>query len=505
MSDIFIEKTNNSFITLYIDDEGIREHIYEHFRYNQPQFSSSKFRKWDGVVRLFNKSTSRLPYGLLNVLLLFCNEHKYSVETDPAIKNSITDIDKDALEDWVSTLDLHTNGQPLIPYEYQIEAFFLAVKFNRLTALAATSAGKSLIIYMLMRFYDEIGYDAGRTLIIVPSIGLVTQLFNDFVDYSSANKWDVSGNCHKIAEGAERISRKPIFISTWQSLLDMPDDYFHQFANIIVDECHLSSGKSLTNICNAAINASRRIGLTGTLNGTELHELQVGGLLGPIVRIVTTKQLQDAGRAAKTLVTMMYLNYGTEDRKQVSKLSYQDELDFLIEHPYRNKIIKSLAEGLSGNSLFLFNRREKHLEKLYEELVALNLPNKKFFMIVGGVSGDDREEIKRLIEASEEGVDCIVFATAKTTSTGWSVKKLHNLVFCFPTKSVVTTLQSIGRLLRLHSTKDIANIFDLVDNLEYSSKKNFALSHAFERYGFYSAEGHEIALEEIKMKSFEGL
>lgn len=504
MTDIFIEKTNASFLTIHVEDAGIHTHIYEYFKYKQPQFVKNRWSKWDGTVRLFNKNTNRLPLGLLYVFLKFCKMSKYSVEMDESLKSGFTtDITREQLQAWVDDLELHSGGNPITPYDYQFEALYLSIRMRRLTVLAATSAGKSLIIYMLIRFFDEIGYDAGRTLLIVPSIGLVTQMFNDFKDYSSVNGWDTENKCHCISEGAARTSRKPVYISTWQSLLDMPNDYFHQFDRIIVDECHLASGKSITSVCNNSINAEWRIGLTGTLNGTALHELQVAGLFGPIKRVVTTRELIDSGRASRTEVNMLNLNYPLEDKRAMKGAGYDEELNWLIRHGHRNKAIKTLATTLKGNSLFLFNRREKHLEMLFNELVALNLPGKKFYMIVGGVSGEEREEIKQKIENSEEGVDVIVFATARTTSTGWSVKKLHNLVFCFSTKSVIMTLQSVGRLLRLHDSKDIAKIWDLVDNLKIDNYTNPALKHAFERYGYYNQEGHDIKVTQIDMKSYQ--
>jgi superfamily II DNA or RNA helicase len=498
MPDIIIEKINASFLKLHAD-EGVSRHLYEAFRYNKPKFQKNPYTKWDGVVRLFNLKTKRFPTGLLGELLKFCSEHNYSFEVDPTLKEDIISIDKSDVDEWALSLDVHSKGEPIIPYEYQLEALHLSVTYGRLLLLAATSAGKSLITYYLARWYGEIGYESGKTLIIVPSIGLVSQLYKDFQDYSSANGWDVQGEVHCISEGAERQSNKNIFISTWQSLLKQDDDYFLQFARIIIDEAHLASGDSITHVCNKSIFADKRIGMTGTLNGTEMHEMQVTSLTGLPVRIVTTKQLQDKGRAAKTLVTFLNLDYPTQDRRTVYVGSYQDEIEFLVNHPYRNKVIKTLAMSLTGNSLLLFGRRDTHCVKLFDELVAMNLPGKKFHLIVGGVDADERDDIRFSLESSEDGIDHIIFATAKSASTGMSIKKLHNLVICHPNKSLVQTLQSLGRMLRLHDSKDVAHIFDIIDDLEHMNKANKTLEHGTERYGFYHAEGHTIQVQKYKV------
>jgi len=58
----------------------------------------------------------------------------------------------------------------------------------------------------------------------------------------------------------------------------------------------------------------------------------------------------------------------------------------------------------------------------------------------------------------------ILVANYMLLSTGVNIRKLHNLVFASPLKSFTTVTQSIGRILRLHPSKKIANVYDLVDN-----------------------------------------
>ena len=55
-------------------------------------------------------------------------------------------------------------------------------------------------------------------------------------------------------------------------------------------------------------------------------------------------------------------------------------------------------------------------------------------------------------------------------STGVNIKRLTNLVFLTSSKSFSRTIQSIGRTLRLHSSKDKAHLIDLSWNTKYSKK-----------------------------------
>lgn len=55
-------------------------------------------------------------------------------------------------------------------------------------------------------------------------------------------------------------------------------------------------------------------------------------------------------------------------------------------------------------------------------------------------------------------------------STGVNIKRLSNLVFLTSSKSFSRTIQSIGRTLRLHESKDKARLIDLSWNMKYSQK-----------------------------------
>lgn len=82
-------------------------------------------------------------------------------------------------------------------------------------------------------------------------------------------------------------------------------------------------------------------------------------------------------------------------------------------------------------------------------------------------------------------------------STGVSIKKLHNLILASPLKSYTTVTQSIGRLMRLHKDKLIANIYDCIDNFgirkaggifykQYEHRKN--TSYNTEEYPIHEVE-----------------
>lgn len=79
----------------------------------------------------------------------------------------------------------------------------------------------------------------------------------------------------------------------------------------------------------------------------------------------------------------------------------------------------------------------------------------------------------------------MLFANVQIMSTGVNIKRLHNVVFCFGSKSTVRTIQSIGRILRLYDGKDYANLIDIVFSTKYSER------HYTERLGLYREFYHK--------------
>lgn len=72
-----------------------------------------------------------------------------------------------------------------------------------------------------------------------------------------------------------------------------------------------------------------------------------------------------------------------------------------------------------------------------------------------------------------------------TLSTGVSINAIFNVIFADSFKSEQVIIQSIGRALRLHTDKDRALIFDLVDVFSPNNLNNILYRHFKEREKFY--------------------
>ncbi len=99
------------------------------------------------------------------------------------------------------------------------------------------------------------------------------------------------------------------------------------------------------------------------------------------------------------------------------------------------------------------------------------------------------------IHISTETVkDAILIASYGTFSTGVNVRRLHHLVFASPSKSRYRVLQSIGRGLRLHASKRVVHVMDIVDDAHQKSYVNYSYKHWAHRVKFYQEEHFPIEL-----------
>ncbi len=365
-------------------DTSIIFELCDHFTFEVPgaKFMPAVRNKfWDGKIRLLNTFTGVTYVGLLEEIIKFCKERDYIVSYDEEFKSNNT-ISKDKVNKFLSKIN-----PTLEPKDYQLKAFKHAIDNDRAVFLSPTASGKSYIIYLLTRFYNK------KTLIIVPTTSLVSQLYSDFVDYG----FESESYVHKIYAGQSKTTDKPITISTWQSLYKLPKEYFENFDVVIGDEAHLFKAKSLMTIMEKMINTKYRFGFTGTLDGSLTNEITLEGLFGPVYKVTTTKELMDSKVVANLKLKILVLKYPKEDCKVAKKFDYQKEIDFIVTYVKRNKIIKNLSLSLHGNTLLLFQYVDKHGKVLYD-MIKSSDPTRKVYFIHGGVEAKNREEIRKVVD-----------------------------------------------------------------------------------------------------------
>ena len=469
IEDIGISKHDEVYLKINCEP-SVAQELCDYFTFYVPGYTfmpAYRNKIWDGKIRLFNVHNRYLYSGLLEYVFIFAKKHNYKVIPDG---------------DWWKPQKIEKNQEfidhlnlPFIPRDYQLEAFYHALSYQKSLLVSPTASGKSLIIYMIVRALNV------KTLIIVPTTSLVSQLSADFQEYG----WDSLKFCHQVYAGQDKVSDKQVVISTWQSIYKLQKKIFEPYKLVIGDEAHGFKSKSLTSIMTKCVNAKYRIGTTGTLDGTQTHKLVLEGLFGRVYKVTTTKKLIDKKELASFSIKILLLQYHKDVCFAMRKSKYIDELEFLVGNQQRNKYIKNLALSLDGNTLLLFRLVKKHGRILYDMIKEKADANRKTYFVHGGTDTETRERIRAI---AEEEQDAIIVASYGVFSTGINIRNLHNIIFASPSKSRIRNLQSIGRGLRISDNNQETVLYDISDDLRSGARKNFAYQHFEERIKIYEDE-----------------
>lgn len=207
MNKIIISKKDETLLNFSSSDTGILREISEFFTFMAEGYRympAYRNKMWDGKVRLANLRDNTLPFGLLQHLYTFAKSRDYELVLD----KSFSDRDFHSKEDllsFVKSLKLTSRGKKIEPRDYQIEGFIKAIQDGRSLLISPTGSGKSLMIYLMLRWYLEHHDSDKMVLIIVPTTSLVSQMKKDFMDYSEFDdSFDGESEVHGIFAGQEK-------------------------------------------------------------------------------------------------------------------------------------------------------------------------------------------------------------------------------------------------------------------------------------------------------------
>lgn len=366
---------------------------------------------------------------------------------------------------------------PFEPYDYQERAFKESLLAGKQMCRMCTSSGKSLTISLMAEFFRRKGK---RGLLLVPNINLLTQFKNDIADYNLTELYE---DTHIIGGGqSERHFNNSLTISTWQSLQNWHDD-LDKLDFVIVDETHRFASEETGAIIKNTINCHYKWGFTGTLPESPVMKMTLFGLFGMPKTYITSRELIERGLATPININTLVLNYSQNDKAAFNAVGkqYSKQLVFLKEHEARHNLVINLISRLrnQGNSLVLFSHTQhgkdlfiSTMKEFYPDVEVTNkdITGKKSFEFqekygIYFLNGEDdaktREKTRKILEEHE---DAILIANFSLLSTGVNIKKLHTMILASPLKAYTTITQSIGRGMRLHKTKDVFRVFDIVDN-----------------------------------------
>lgn len=362
------------------------------------------------------------------------------------------------------------------PRDYQKESAQKALQRGRGVVVLPTSAGKTLVIAIIAS--TVLKHTSDNILILVPDIQLVQQTYQDFLDYG------INENIISKWTGSYELTDTKIVIANNQILLSEKQDKhaLERFNTLIVDECHKFATAEKISKLIKNVKCNRMFGFTGSLPECSFDVWSINRIFGPVIYQKKSLELRQDKYISKVRVVSLELTYKnvptfTKPSMSEPTAGYEEEITWLHTNEYRNSVISKLVNKLETNTLILVDRIV-HGEHLLQHLQATT--DKQIYFIQGSVELEERENMRKLME-ERSGVVCI--AISKIFSTGISIKNLHNIVFAAIGKARIKIIQSIGRSLRLHHTKQMATIFDIADVCLVYGQKHFE-----ERLRLYNSE-----------------
>jgi superfamily II DNA or RNA helicase len=457
---------------------------------------------WDGNYCYLYKN-KYVPSGLWKVVVDMCKKYDFPIKLED-IRNLFDDeIDLDDFTEWAMDFfdGFKVKGEEVRPRDYQIETAFRILKFKKCAAELATSAGKTLISFMVVAYMLEKGL-VNRILFIVPNVSLVVQAYNDFIEYNFRNK--VKLKMQMIYSGQEEINESNIVIGTYQSLVKKDKSYFNEFDAVAVDETHKAKAHSIKEILEKCENAVYRYGLTGTFPKPDtLDRLSLMCYTGPLVNEVNASFLQSQGTITKCQVKIIQMDYANESTKrsfyELSKNPFDRknlfnlEQNYIIENKTRLTMVSNIIKASTKSSLVLFFHRD-YGQALYDRLRE-STQGKLIYYVDGKTDSDIREIYKKKMENND---NVILIASYGTFSTGISVNNIHNIFFTESFKSEVIIRQSIGRGLRKHKSKELLTIVDFVDDFNYEGWKCYHMKHGIVRQEIYLDQKFPYEIKKLK-------
>jgi len=462
---------------------------------------------WDGRISFYSKHKRLIPIGLWNQLCVVAKEFDFECfieDIDEIVdQNFIFEEFEEWIRDFFKDHPLYCIGGEKEVRDYQIKSAFNILQFRLSTSEIATSAGKTLIMFIVFAYLFSTN-KIKNYLIIVPTTSLILQGMEDFEEYNNGKlKFDilpVHAGTKKDRTGYE------IIFGTFQSLTKQETEWFADIDVICVDECHTAQNQSIRDIISKCPGLKYRYGLSGTAkkhpNSANHYTLQA--YLGPYVNDISAKFLIDNKFATQVFVKVVRMNYLEDDiKKKLQELRYKRheiegtkllniEKKLVIDNRKRFLYVTDFISKATKNSLVLFaDIKYGYGRKIYDWLRQNT--DKTVYYIDGDTSTKNRD---LYFSEMEEGNNKILVASFLTCSQGISINNLHNLFLVESYKSDKIIRQSIGRGMRKQKNKERTTIIDFCDDFSMKTQ-GYLRKHSEERIQTYKEQGFPFKIFEV--------
>ena len=309
-----------------------------------------------------------------------------------------------SLEEFIEIVDSWNLKYKPRPYQYEVA--YKVLTYYQSLSIAATRAGKTLISYIVFRYAIEY-LGVKKILMIVPSIDLVKQGYNDFSDYAEFF------NTECVWGGGKLVESSNLTIGTFQSLIKFLDKkskkynphFYDDYDCVFVDEVHRATAAQTKTIISQPFMKTAKLvfGMTGTLPKEHtIPRYVLHSLLGSKIQEITPKELMDAGYIANVDIRQVRLHYNNvdEQKKLWTRCAEYALSDFMYnknEKTGRNEKIK-LPEGkfLLQNLKKLPSGIQIAKERIYERMGDFTAEESYIEMLKGTIKESTKSNLLQI-------------------------------------------------------------------------------------------------------------
>lgn len=396
-------------------------------RYAKPPIRRHTFLK-------HNENWFKLPTGLLSSILRIFD--KFKIEYNLKRNNIEKDEPKSVLH---FIRKIRNNKPPLVSklWKHQIRAMKKALVLKRGIVNHATASGKTLTIIGIIYCINK------PSLYIIHRKGLAEQTADAIKDYTKLN-------VGLYAEGYMNLEEN-ITVATVQSLLSLKKrnekkyfDFIKKIKVLISEEAHHSGADSWKEIIYDCVNATYKLGFTGTAYRGDTGIFLLRATTGNIIDVADYKELMLDG-----IISELTVYIKDPKCEKIYGDYFKARREGITDNKKRNNLIVKYALNIAKKDktcLILVGNNLKHVFNLIKIFKSNNYNGIKY------ITGSEPLFVRRSIKQDfNEGKVKILISTT-IFDEGENVPNMNVLIFAVNGKSEINVLQRAGRVLR--RTKD---------------------------------------------------
>ena len=346
--------------------------------------------------------------------------------------------------------------------EEQVRLINNAIKKQRGVLIAPTASGKSAMAISVISAFPK-----AKIIWLCHTKDLMYQA-------GEVAERELKTKVGYVGDGNLDLSHR-ITMATWQSFVKVAADIGHEFDMVVCDEVHHLSGFSVTYAqILTQILAPVRIGLTATMPKNKEAELAIEAYLGPIADEITIREGQEIKIMSE--ISIRFLKVPIDARIRDLR-KYQDVYQAaVVEREAQHQIIASTAKGhiQEGDSVLILVNRIEHGDNILAECKRQGV---KAYFAQGATESTVRMQLKEALNNKE--IHCLIATVI--FKEGINIPELNVIINAAGGKSEISTLQAIGRGLRITPTKKRLIFYDIMSLDHY-----YLTNHLAERLSIYS-------------------